>query len=180
MKGVFSNLPLCNDDGEYLAVIEVAAGSRNKFKFEPQWGAFVLHKLLPLGASFPYDFGFLPGTRGEDGDPLDILVFMDESVPVGSVVPCRIVGIIQAEQTEKEKAVRNDRLLAVACSSQRFAHYQGLSDITEDVLTQIEAFFAFYNRQEGKIFTPLDRGGRRKAEKAIERGAKAQQRKAKD
>lgn len=172
MKGPFGTLPLRDGDGDYLAVIEAMAGSRNKFKFEPRWGVFALHKLLPLGASFPYDFGFLPGTAGDDGDPLDVLVFMDETVPVGTVVPCRVIGVIRAEQGDDGTTVRNDRLLAVARTSQRYAHCRGLSDLADDVLKQIEAFFTFYNRQTGKTFTPLGRGGRRKAEKAIERGVK--------
>ena len=63
-----ARLPLRTREGHLHAVIEASAGSRNKFKFDPRLGVFVLHSVLPLGTSFPYDFGFLPSTCGEDGD----------------------------------------------------------------------------------------------------------------
>ena len=70
-------LPLRAQQGVYHAVIEAPAGSRNKCKFEPALGVMVLHKVLPLGLSYPYSFGFIPRTEGDDGDPLDVLVLMD-------------------------------------------------------------------------------------------------------
>src|SRR5207302_1611839 len=76
-------------------------GSRCKYKYDPKTGVFRLGKLLPLGAGFPYNFGFVPSTRGEDGDALDVLVFLDEPVFAGCVVPVRLIGVLEAEQTEK-------------------------------------------------------------------------------
>jgi len=173
MKSPFGKLPLRNEEGDLLAVIEVAAGSRNKFKFEPKLGVFALHKLLPLGAAFPYDFGFLPRTQGGDGDPLDVLVLMDEPVPIGTAVPCRLIGILEAAQTEDGTTTRNDRLLAVASVSQRYSATRALSDLESSVLDQLDAFFVFYNRQCGKRYTPLGRGGVNEATTALKAGEKA-------
>jgi inorganic pyrophosphatase len=163
-------LPLRDHDGEFRVVIEANQGSRNKLKYDPQRAMMELHLVLPLGVAFPYDFGFLPSTLGADGDPLDALVLMDESVPPGAVVPCRLVGVIEAEQTKKKKTRRNDRFLLVASSSHRFRNCKDLADISADVLDEIERFFEFYNKQKGVDFRPIGRYGRNKAEALLKAG----------
>jgi len=104
------------EDGCVLVVIETPKGSPNKLAFEARFGTFVLKGVLPAGAVFPFDFGFVPSTRAEDGDPLDVLVLMDAPVFPGCVVPSRLVGVIEAERTEDGKTERNDRVLAVAAN----------------------------------------------------------------
>src|SRR5579863_7953432 len=79
-------------------IIETPKGSRNKYAFDPALGAFVLRKVLPAGMAFPYDFGFVPATIGGDGDPLDVLVLMDEPAFPGCVLKCRLVGVIRGRQ----------------------------------------------------------------------------------
>ena len=86
-----------------LVVIETPKGSPNKLAFEPRFGTFVLKIVLPAGAVFPFDFGFVPSTRAEDGDPVDVLVLMDAPVFPGCVVPSRLVGVIDAEQPKAER-----------------------------------------------------------------------------
>src|SRR2546430_17416692 len=84
--------PIDEDDKELLrVVIETPKGSRNKFAFDPQQGIFGLKKVLPAGMSFPYDFGFVPSTLADDGDPVAGLVLMDEHGFPGRVPPCRAV-----------------------------------------------------------------------------------------
>ena len=91
-------------------VIEVPKGSRNKYVYDDALGLFRLKKILPAGAVFPFDFGFIPSTIGGDGDPLDVLVLMDEPAFPGCLVPARIVGVIEADQTERDGTIhRNDR-----------------------------------------------------------------------
>lgn len=162
-------LPARDDDGNYLAVIEAAAQSRNKFKFDGEYGAMVLHGVLPLGTSFPYSFGFIPSTRGEDGDPLDVLLLMDEPAPPAAVVPCRLVAIIEAEQREGKERFRNDRLIAVAVKSHRYQHCQKLADLAPEMLDEVERFFEFYNAQKGKKFTVLKRRSVNEARAAVEK-----------
>src|SRR5690242_4249841 len=79
-------------------VIECPKGSRNKYKYDEKLGLFKLSKVLPMGAVFPFDFGFIPSTRSEDSDPLDILVIMDEPGSVGCLLKVRLLGVIEAEQ----------------------------------------------------------------------------------
>lgn len=162
------------DDGKLLAVIEATHGSANKFKFDPARGAFVLHKVLPPGTAFPFDFGFVPATLGEDGDPLDVLVLMDVPVPPGVVVPCRLLGVIEATQREMKgprgAPVRNDRLIAVAHMSHRHANCRSLRDLGAHLLGEIEAFFVFYNLRMGKTFAPIGRGGLSAARRLVAAG----------
>ncbi|HZY16966.1 MAG TPA: inorganic diphosphatase [Ramlibacter sp.] len=164
-------LPAQDEDGCWRAVVEAPAGTRNKLKWQPALGAMELHAVLPLGTAFPYDFGFVPSTRGEDGDPLDVLLFMDEAVPPGTVVPCRLVGVILAQQQEGDAAPeRNDRLLAVARNSHRYGHWRALEDVTPAVLDEVERFFVFYNQHKGVRFQPLGRAGAAEAQALLARG----------
>ena len=162
------------DDGCWRAVIEAPAGSRNKLKWQASLGAMELHAVLPLGTAFPYDFGFIPSTQGQDGDPLDVLLFMDEPAPAGTVVPCRVLGVILARQKPASggKAERNDRLLAVARNSHRYAHWKKMADVTPAVLDEVERFFVFYNAQKGVRFEPLGRAGAAEAKRLLEDGRK--------
>jgi len=168
----FETLPTRDDAGAWLAVIEASQRSRHKLKYTPEWNAFVLDGVLPVGLAFPYDFGFLPSTLGDDGDPLDVLVLADESLPPGSVVPCRIVGVIEAEQQDEdeEAAKRNDRLLAVAVKSHRHGDCTELKDLPANVLDEIEQFFVAFNASKGGSFRPLARHGAAVATRLVERG----------
>ena len=104
--------PVDQNDKELLrVVIETPKGSRNKFAFDPKEHIFELKKVLPAGMAFPYDFGFIPSTRAEDGDPVDVLVLMDEPAFPGCVLSCRPIGVIEGERINGKDRERNDRLL---------------------------------------------------------------------
>ena len=166
------SLPTHDDDGAWLAVIEASQGTRHKLKYSPEWNAFVLDGVLPVGLAFPYDFGFVPSTRGDDGDPLDVLVLADEALPPGAVVPCRIVGVIEAEQHDRGEhdAKRNDRLIAVAVKSHRHGGCTRLKDLSANVLDEIEQFFVAFNASKGGSFRPLARRGVATATRLVEEG----------
>ena len=144
------------------AIIETPKGCRNKFDYDPETGLFMLGGLLPEGMMFPFDFGFLPSTLGEDGDPLDIMVLMDAPAHVGCLIEVRIIGIITAEQTEDGKTESNDRLLGVAVHSYDHEDQQSIKDVSKTLLDQVEEFFVSYNKQRGKKFK--DYGHRRTEE----------------
>src|ERR1700760_758703 len=99
------------------AIIETPSGFRNKFDYDPDSNLFMLGGLLPEGMMFPFDFGFIPSTLGADGDPLDVMVLMDAPAHVGCLMHIRIIGVIEAKQTQDGKTERNDRLLGVAVHS---------------------------------------------------------------
>jgi inorganic pyrophosphatase len=122
---------------------------------------------------FPFDFGFLPSTLGEDGDPLDILVLMDAPAHVGCVIEVRIIGVIKAEQTEDGKTESNDRLLGVAVHSYDHEDLESLSDVSKTQLDQLEEFFISYNKQRGKKFKVSGTGGPKKALEFLKEGIQA-------
>lgn len=168
-------LPLRDDEGRWLAVIEASRGTRSKMKYRAAWRAFVLSHALPQGMVFPYDFGFIPSTLGDDGDPLDVLVLADEPLPIGAVVPCRLIGVIEAEQQEgRQRPERNDRLIAVADASHRHRHVRALRDLSTDLLDEIESFFVDDNRLRGRRFTPLGRRGPATARSLLKDGERRQ------
>ena len=159
--------------GSLNVIIDTPKGSRNKFKYDDEHGLFKLSGVLPAGASFPYDFGYVPSTHGEDGDPLDVLLLMDDPAFVGCLVPARLLGVIEAEQTERTgETMRNDRLIAVAEDSITHRSLKSLSKLDENLLQQIEHFFVSYNAVKGKQFKPLGRFGPVRARRLIEEGVK--------
>jgi inorganic pyrophosphatase len=111
-----TSLPLQLDPKKCVcrAIIETPKGCRNKFDYDADSGLFRLGGLLPEGMMFPFDFGFIPSTLGEDGDPLDVLVLMDAPAHVGCLMEVRIIGVIMAEQAQDGKTEKNNRLLGVA------------------------------------------------------------------
>lgn len=166
-------LKLDNKTGTCRAIIETPKGCRNKFDYDPETGLFMLGGLLPEGMMFPFDFGFLPSTLGEDGDPLDIMVLMDAPAHVGCLIEVRVVGIITAEQTEDGKTETNNRLIGVAVHSYNHQDVESISDVSKTLLGQVEEFFVSYNKQRGKKFNVTGTGGPRKALKFLKSGISA-------
>lgn len=156
------------ESGTLNAVIETPKGQRNKYKFDEKRGLFLHSGVLPAGAVFPFDFGFVPATEGGDGDPLDVLVLMDEPAFVGCLVPANLIGVIEAEQTEDGKTERNDRLIAVAANSRSHREIKSLDQIDENLMREIEHFFVSYNQIKGKEFEPLGRFGPDRARKTVQ------------
>jgi len=161
-----------SDDSEMLrVVIETPKGSRNKFAFNPDDHIFELKKVLPSGMTFPYDFGFVPSTKAEDGDPVDVLVLMDEPAFPGIAVRARLIGIIEGEQTDGKKKIRNDRLIAVAEMNHEYAYLKKLDDLPKKFLRELEEFFVNYHRLQGKEYKLL---GCKKVDAAMRMIKKAQ------
>jgi inorganic pyrophosphatase len=136
-------------------VIETPKGSKYKYKFDPGTNRFRVKKLLPAGLAFPYDFGFIPETKGDDGDPLDVLIFAEDSYLPGSVVECEIIGAIKAKQTSGDETVRNDRIIAMPALTMKKDDEVALENFSREKLTELENFFSYYNKMEGKEFRSL-------------------------
>jgi inorganic pyrophosphatase len=166
--------PLVENAGEVCAVVETPKGSRNKFDFNTDTGFFELGSAMPAGVEFPFEFGFVPGTLGQDGDPLDLLILMDAPTFSGCVVKARLIGVIEAEQKEKGGGKeRNDRLIAVAVQSRRHERVRSLKELPEELLREIEHFFISYNELKGKEFVPLGRFGPKRALKLLKQGIRS-------
>lgn len=139
------------------AVIETPRGSRNKYNYNTKNGFYELDKILPAGTCFPLDFGFIPHTLAEDGDPLDIMVMMDLPAFTGCLMECRAIGIIEAIQKEKSgKKERNDRILGVCIASQDYSKLKDIHQLSKNYLEELTHFFEYYNQMCGKKFKIVD------------------------
>lgn len=141
-----------SDAEPLMVIIETPRNSRNKYKYDPISKMFEFESTLKGGLCYPFDFGFVPSTLAEDGDPLDVIVFMDQLCTPGCSIAVRLLGVMEAEQTEKGKTIRNDRLLGVHAKSILFTSYKDWNDIALSVREDIELFFQFSNMTKNRQF----------------------------
>jgi len=164
------------DDKEIIQVIiETPKGSRNKYAFDPEQKIFQLMKVLPAGMAFPYDFGFIPSTLAEDGDPTDVLVLMDEPAFPGCLLKCRLVGVIEGEQGKKKE--RNDRIVAVEQENHSYAYVKHVDDLGKKFVRELEEFFVNYHKMLGKTYSIIAVKGPGEARRRIKDGKRANTRK---
>jgi inorganic pyrophosphatase len=156
------DLPSLDGKDKILVVIETPKGSRNKYAFDPTLRIFSLKKVLPAGMTFPYDFGFVPSTKAEDGDPTDVLVLMDEPAFPGCLLKCRIIGIIEGQQGKKKDGERNDRIIAIEEANHSYAHVRHVKELGKKFCKELEEFFVNYHELDGEKYRILDTKGRRK------------------
>jgi inorganic pyrophosphatase len=164
---------LIPDENSLQVVIETPKGSRNKYAFDEKQRVFGLKKVLPAGMEFPYDFGFVPSTLADDGDPTDVLVLMDEPAFPGCVLQCRIIGIIEGEQGKKKDRKRNDRIVAIEKANHSFADIHHLKDLGKTFLRELEEFFVNYHELSGENYRILGARGPAKAIKQVKDGMRA-------
>ena len=157
-------------DQNWHVIIDTPKGDRSKFKYDSELGLFKWSKQLAAGHVFPYNFGFIPGTLGEDGDCLDVLLIFEEPLFVGCMVVARPVGVILAMQSQKKRMIRNDRLVAVAVNDESKRSTHSLSELPRSLIEEIQHFFVSYNEMDGKKFTPLGVNGPRKAHSLVKLG----------
>lgn len=148
-------LPHCLDREALTvrAIVETPSGRRTKFDYDPESGLFALKGVLPAGMAFPIAFGFVPNTLAEDGDPVDIVVLADEALPVGCLATVKLLGVIEACQTERDGTQnRNDRLLGRIAESRIYADVNDLDCLGAALVGELTGFFETYNRLKGKNF----------------------------
>jgi len=113
--------------------------------------------------AFPYDFGFVPSTEADDGDPVDVLVLMDEPAFPGCVLSCRPIGVIEGEQGDKKKKERNDRIIAVEKDAHSWADVRTADDLGKQFARELEEFFVNYHKLSGDKYRVLGLRGPEKA-----------------
>lgn len=140
--GAWDAVPAVAGRGLVHVVVESPAGATSKLKYEPRLGAFTLSRPLPLGMKYPHDWGFVPGTRASDGDPLDALVLSAGTTYPGLVILARPLALLRLEQNRKQGGgrERNDRLIAVAESDRRREETDG-TELPRRVREELERFF---------------------------------------
>jgi inorganic pyrophosphatase len=153
-------------------LVETPRGCRNKYKLDEDTGRMKLSKVMPEGMVFPYDFGLVPGTEADDGDPLDVLILHDEPTFPGCQIECRLIGVLRAHQKDANgKEGRNDRVIAVAEASVLYASINELADVEPKVVKQIEDFFVNYQKVRDVEITLMGRGGSGEAKQKLEKAS---------
>jgi inorganic pyrophosphatase len=162
-------IPTWADDHTIYAVVETPRGSSCKLDLDPKLGVFTLAKPLMVGLTYPYDWGFIPSTKAEDGDPLDVLVIHDSQTYPGVVLRCRPVGILEVEQQSKGKKERNDRVFAVPDRSPLETDLEDIRQLPGRARQELEQFFRATNALEDKELEFLGWRGPARAVKTIKR-----------
>jgi inorganic pyrophosphatase len=150
-----ADLECYGGSGELQIVVECPRGSAVKLKYEPRLGAFTVSRALPLGLTYPFDWGFIPGTLADDGDPLDALALHDMSTYPGVVLPCRAIGVVELTQrNESGKRERNDRVITMPLWHDRLGELERVTDLPARLRDEIEQFFlsaTFFTAKKPKI-----------------------------
>ncbi len=136
-----------NDSGIIDVFVEVPMGSRNKYEYDHETGRFELDRMLFSAVHYPGDYGFIPETLAEDGDPLDALVVLGEPTFPGCYIPSRVVGIMYMRDEEGP----DEKILAVPQSDPRWTHIQQLKDVPDHILNEVQHFFSIYKDLEQKF-----------------------------
>ena len=151
-------------------VVDTPKGSPIKFKYDVANRCYTIAHVLPPGMVFPFDFGSVPETLADDGDPLDALILLEAPTFAGCMVPVRLVGVLEAKQTQKGRTMRNDRLVGVAEDSRTYREIRKMNDVPAALLRSIEHFFVAYNEQRGRRFRVTGRFGPTRARRLVREG----------
>lgn len=168
----FISLPTFTEEGDVNVVVETPRGSRAKFSYDPELKAFSLSKSLLTGLTYPHDWGFVPSTRADDGDPLDIMVIHEAATCPGLVIACRVIGILEIEQKSKHKAERNDRLFAVPRRSHAEQALKDIHELSAPTRQELEKFFIATDELEDKKLEMIGWKGPKAAVEIIKDGTK--------
>jgi len=161
------SLPSRSGGGLVHVVVDTPKGSSNKYKYDPELRLFKLSRILPMGLHFPCDFGAIPSTAAADGDALDVALFTDNPSFHGCLMTVRLIGVLEAEQREKGRTIRNDRLVGVPVTPVNKPEVRDLRDLPKGSMHELEEFFVGYNRTHGRQFKPLARRGPRYAQQLL-------------
>jgi inorganic pyrophosphatase len=158
------------DSGLLHVIVDTPKGSPIKFKYDIETRCYKASYLLPPGTVFPFDFGSVPSTLADDGDPLDVLVLMEKPSFPGCLVPVRLLGVLVAEQSQDGRKFRNDRLIGAAEASREYRSFLTLEDVPSRLLEELERFFVFYNEGRGRLFEVIGRFGPERALRLVQAG----------
>jgi len=167
------NMPSFTEDGDVYVVVETPRGSRAKFDYDPKLETFTLSKSLLAGLTYPYDWGFVPSTKADDGDPIDIMVVHDATTFPGIILTCRVIGVLQIEQKRKGKRERNDRLFAVPRRSHSEQGLRDVRDLSQPIQQELEKFFNATDELEDKRLEIIGWKGPKVAVQTIREAAKS-------
>ncbi|MDS3860890.1 inorganic diphosphatase [Thermosynechococcaceae cyanobacterium BACA0444] len=164
-----SRIPAQPKPGLVNVLIEIVGGSRNKYEFDKEMNAFILDRVLYSSVQYPFDYGFIPNTLGDDGDPLDGLVIMDEPTFPGCVIAARPIGYLEMI----DGGDRDEKILCVPADDPRYGEVKSLKDIAPHRLAEVAEFFRTYKNLQKKVTEILDWQDVDKVQALVDKGIKA-------
>jgi len=168
-----------DESGNLRVLVDTPRGSAVKYKLDVEKGVYRVAHMLAAGLAFPYDFGSVPGTLAEDGDPLDVLVLAEAGTFPGCLIEVRLVGALVARQTQNGRTMRNDRLIGVAAESRAYSRIRAMRQVPKRLVDDVERFFVAYNEARGRRFRVDRRVNAAGARRLVSEGEKLFARRAK-
>ena len=147
------------------AIVEIPKGSRNKYEYNLDLGVFQLDRVLYSSMHYPAAYGFIPSTLYEDGDPVDVLIFIDQPLHTGVLVEVRPVGILRMSDEKGS----DDKIISVAINDPTYSPITDIRQLPKHLLVEIEHFFTSYKELEGKATLSFGWSGANQARRAIEK-----------
>ena len=167
----FQKIPTWVDEKRLHVVVETPRGSAAKLKFDAKLKVFTLAKPLLVGLTYPYDWGFVPTTRAEDGDPVDALIIHDAGTYPELVLTCRPIGVLEISQVSKKRRERNDRIFLIPVQSDFEFGLRDVRDFTARMKNELQKFFEATDALDDKKLEFLGWRGPRAALKLIKKQA---------
>lgn len=149
---------------DFLAVIEIRKGGRNKYELDKETGMIILDRVLYTSTHYPANYGFIPRTYADDGDPLDVLVLCQEIIDPLVLVRCYPIGVLKMIDGGKI----DEKIIAIPFSDPTYAAYKNLEELPEHMSREISHFFEVYKMLENKETSVNEIMGREEAERIIE------------
>lgn len=137
---------------DFIAVIEISKGSKNKYELDKETGFLILDRILHTSTHYPANYGFIPRTYGDDGDPLDVLLLCSESVQPLTLVRCYPIGVMKMLDNGKN----DEKIIAVPFNDPYYNCYHDINELPAHVMDEMEHFFTVYKALENKT-TSVDR-----------------------
>lgn len=154
MKMKLSAIKPFGDHGELRVVVEVPRGSTVKLAYEPKLKGFVVSRCLPMGLTYPFDWGFIPGTEGGDGDPVDAIALHDEATYPGVILPCKPIGMIKISEKKNGSVRTNNRIVAMPIWNDKLGEFEQISELPKRLKEELERFFlstSFFTSKKLKL-----------------------------
>lgn len=156
-------------EDEFYAVIEISMGSKNKYELDKETGMLLLDRILFTATHYPANYGFIPRTYSDDGDPLDVLVLCSEPIAPMSLVKCYPIGVVDM----RDEGDEDKKIIAIPFSDPIWSVYKNVEEIPPNYVAEIKHFFGVYKQLEGKTTVVLNIFGREKAMEYIKKDMKA-------
>jgi inorganic pyrophosphatase len=162
-------LPFTGDEKNSIrCIVETPRGSRAKFTYDPEAKIFAMSKALVTGLTYPYDWGFIPSTLGEDGDPADVMLLHDVATYPGTMICAQLVGVLRVVDVEKDEKTPNPRLFAVPVGANREHELEDVRQLSKRLRKELEKFFKQTAALQSKEVEIIDWDGPKAAQEILE------------